>query len=161
MFGTSFISEAGNETFTDLVIQEIENPAEVRITAKDATWFDDLEGILVPFEVEFAINKKNINYNVFAVLLEDGLEGRQHNYFCEYTEDVYGIWGKYGEYGIEAQNDRDQYCTVINNHVARCWAGTSLYGVNGLIPQNVVANNSLHGVYIVKANGKTSKILVK
>lgn len=99
--------------------------------------------------------------DIFAVLLEDGLEGRQHNYFCEYTEDVYGIWGKYGEYGIEAQNDRDQYCTVINNHVARCWAGTSLYGVNGLFPQNVVANNSLHGVYIVKTNGKTSKILVK
>lgn len=158
MFGTSFISEAGNETFTDLVIQEIENPAEVRIKAKDATWFDDLEGILVPFEVEFAINKKNINYNVFAVLLEDGLEGRQHNYFCEYTEDVYGIWGKYGEYGIEAQNDRDQYCTVINNHVARCWAGTSLYGVNGLIPQNVEANRKYEGHVILDWLGETEDL---
>lgn len=158
MFGTSFISEAGNETWTDLVVKEIENPAEVRIKAKEANWYNDLNGILVPFEVEFAINKQNVNYNVFAVLTEDGIEGRQHNYFCDAAEDVYGKWGKYGEYGIEAQQNGDQYCTVMNNHVARCWAGTSFYGVNGLLPREVEANKKYENHVLFDWLGKTEDL---
>ena len=156
MYGPSFVSENGGETWMELVLKEIENPASVEIKATEANYCDDLEGILIPFEVEFALNRQGVHYNVFAILTEDGIQGAQTNYFASATEDIYGVWGAKGEYGLAT--GADGKVDVICNHVARGWSGTSFYGISGKVPETVKAGEKYGNYVIVKNLGDTEEL---
>jgi hypothetical protein len=128
----TFTSESGDYTWLDAFISETETPAEARISIDEAFWGIQDDAFVIPVTVDFAIEKKNINYNVFAVLLEDGLNGTQINNLYTRTDAIFGEWGAGGEKG-------EKSVPVTFNHVARGIAGDSFYGQSGLIPKNVTA----------------------
>lgn len=130
MFSGQFASADRDQTWFDYVSRELETPAELKLDIEKAYYCLENEKLEVKFNVEFAMNKQNINYNIFTVVLENELPSVQTNYFYQQTDPIYGKWGQGGEYG---QN------TVICNsdHVARGIAGSSFYGQNGLIPASV------------------------
>ncbi len=129
MFSSKFASANRDQTWFDYVSRELETPAELKIEILEADYCLESEKYEVKYNVEFAMNKDNINYNIFTVVLENELPSVQHNYFYNQTDPIYGKWGQGGEYG-QAE------VTCKTDHVARGIAGSSFYGENGKIPGN-------------------------
>ena len=130
MYNGQFYTPERNETWFDYVSRELENPAEAKIEIEEAYYCRENEKYEVKFNVEFALNRDNVNYNVFTLVLEDELPGLQTNYFSMMTDPIYGKWGSGGEYGSD-------HVLVNYAHVARGIAGSSFYGQGNLIPRNV------------------------
>lgn len=124
-----FYSPSENETWYDFVAKELAVPTDTKLTIKSADYCLESKQIEVQVDVEFAMDKKNMNYNVFTVVLEDELPGFQTNYFYNSTDPVYGEWGQGGAYG-------EHDVLVMTNHVARGIAGNSFYGEGKKIPAN-------------------------
>lgn len=133
MGDTGFTSSDGT-TWMDMVLEDIANPAEVGINIKEAYYCLENSMLEVPFDVNYAINKNNMYYNVLAIFLEDGLKGRQNSNLYNLTEDIFGEWNATGKYGAEAAENQG-YVVIPMDHVARGIAGTSFYGLSGLLPQ--------------------------
>lgn len=131
-----FVSPEGNKTFTDIVIREFQTQAEADI-ALDNVVYDETTGYLsVTTNVTYAVDMKAANYNVFYVIMEDGLVGNQVNYFYNISHPNLGEWGKGGIYGISST-------PFTYNDVARAIIGTSFNGISGYIPNNITANEPI------------------
>lgn len=139
MNGTAFVSEEGNNTWLDAIINNINNPAEVRVEVPVCEYVEGSNTMAVHVNTDFAIDKTGVHYNAFILVMEDGLVGRQVNGVRDYTDPVYGDWGKNGKYGAEASLDPNGYCVIECDHVARGIAGSSFYGIDNVVPTTVKA----------------------
>ena len=124
----SFTTVTGDETFKDYVVSELQSPAVADIKITEAEFYDGSANIGVKAEVNFAINASDVNYNILTLLVEDGLPGRQSNYFAGQTDPLLGEWATGGSYKNVKYLD-----------VARSISGNSFYGEYGYIPSVVKA----------------------
>lgn len=126
----SFESEAGNVTFKDYVLSELEQLtiADVTIDKYAALYNYNME---VEATVKFALDFDKANYNLLTLVLEDNIMALQTNYFSGNNDPFFGEWGT-GKYG-------SAYPYVTYKDVARGIAGGSFYGESGLIPKSVTA----------------------
>lgn len=138
---TGFTSDK-KETWMDLALEEIADPAEVGINIEKANLCTENNMLEIHFNTDFAIEKKNIYYNVLAIVLESGISARQNNNLYNATEEIWGDWGANGKYGAEAA-ENGGYVQIELAHVARSIAGTSFYGLSGLIPNNVAGGEKI------------------
>ncbi len=124
----------GYTLWKDLVAAEFAKPADAELNAEykingDGT-FD------LPVTLRYALDAKNLNLNVFVVMLEDGIKSYQDNYFASNADPAFGPWGLGGKYGQPTVYD------YIHEDMARaCW-GTSFNGTAGLMPQSMKAGEA-------------------
>lgn len=156
MNGASFVSEHGDQTWLDQVIKEIANPSEARVEAS-CEFIEGTDQMAVQVNTDFAIEKTGIHYNALILVMEDGLKGRQVNGLREYTDPVYGDWGKNGKYGAEAAMDPNGYVVIDCDHVARGIAGSSFYGMEGIVPTSVKAGEKYWSKFVFNVPSKLSK----
>lgn len=119
-------SPEGNETFYDYVLDELSTPAVVGIDIASATVSDGK--INVKADVQFALEADHLAYNIFTLILENGIQGRQTNYASGSTDPFYGEWATAAGHVVTTYND-----------VARGIAGISFNGESGYIPETVTA----------------------
>ncbi len=124
----------GYTLWKDLVAAEFETPADAELTAQykinDDGTFD------LPVTLKYALDAKNLNLNIFVVLLEDGIKSYQDNYFSSYNDPAFGPWGLGGKYGQPTVYD------FTHEDLARaCW-GTTFNGTAGLLPQSMTAGEA-------------------
>lgn len=129
MWNSQFYSAERDKTWYDYVSRELETPAEMKITIDKAEYCTKTEKMQVFYTVDYALNKENMDYNIFTVVLENELPSLQTNYFSEIDNPIYGEWGLGGEYGQHTVSCK-------SNHVARGIDGSSFYGRNGLLPSS-------------------------
>ena len=123
----SLSSEAGDETFADMVAIELETPAYASIEVTGVTVADN--GLVsVDVEAALALTSDDVAYNLLTILTEDGLTGRQTNYLDGQSDPLFGDWRTAG---------RSVYCDY--HDVARTIAGTSFYGESGVLPYSMKA----------------------
>lgn len=139
MLNGTFDGTEDEPTWKDQVVSQLQYPAESRVVINEAYSFAGTQDMGVVFDVEFALDKKNIYYNVLVIAVEDKLSGKQLNGLRYLTEPIYGDWGANGKYGQAAQEDPQGYVRVDCDHVARNIAGESFYGISNLVPREVVA----------------------
>lgn len=132
-----FISEAGNETFMDLVISELAEEAEAEVCISSATFDMELNRLKLNATVRYALDKSAVSANVLFVLLEDKLKGIQHNGRANNTNPIYGDWGKNGIYGGMAAVE------YVYSDVARSILANSINGTSGYIPTSTTSNESI------------------
>ena len=139
MWNGAFYSVERDKTWFDYVSRELETPAEMKIDIEKAYYCLENDKLEVKYNVEFAMNKQNLDYNLFTVVLEDELPSVQTNYFYNNPDPIYGDWGQGGKYG-----QGTIVCT--SNHVARGIDGSSFYGRNGILPSNGVIDEPFSGI---------------
>ncbi len=93
----TFTSPTGNITFTDIMLREIEVPAEASV-AVSAKHNEDLQQITVTSEVTYALDLEGANYKVAYVLLEDSLSGNQRNGCYSWDQKILSEWCNGGVY---------------------------------------------------------------
>jgi len=125
----SYQSASGDESFTDAVLAALENAPEAEISIGDVVLYTGSMTFKIPVDVRFSLDNSNVNYNVFAVVVEDGLVGYQTNYFAGTDIDDPMTWWR-----NEGEKVRYTY-----SNVARGVMDNQLNGVNGYIPKNVTA----------------------
>lgn len=122
-----YISPNGNVTFKDVVLSEISNGTEGEIKIGDATYYSADGIISLPIDVRFSVSRDNALYNIYTCVVEDGLSGRQTNYFKGDSSPIMDWWS--------AQPGKVDY---VYKNVARAMIG-GFYGYSGKIPSNVKA----------------------
>ncbi len=125
----SYLSASGDESFTDAVLAALETAPEAEISIGDVVLYTGSMTFKIPVDVRFSLDNNNVNYNVFAVVVEDGLTGYQTNYFAGTNIDDPMSWWR-----NEAEKVRYTY-----SNVARGIMDNQLNGINGYIPKNVTA----------------------
>ena len=130
----SFNSEAGNETWLDIVQREFEqNPvadADVNITKADM--LTGSKQVVLEGNVNYAVNMSSLNHTLVLVITENNLPGQQHNYFTSNDDPLLGEWGQGGDYG-------QPIVSCVYNHVARRVVDEAYRGLSGIIPVEVAA----------------------
>ena len=107
--------------------------SEADINVKSAVYNTESKTIDIPVMTKFAVDAEGLNLNLFAVILENRLDGAyQVSNLSGYTDPILGEWGQGGEYGKSA-------VPYTYDHVARGIYGTTWNGTGGLIPSNVVS----------------------
>ncbi len=122
-------SPTGDQTFYDYVLQELAEPTVVGIEIGNAVY--DGGKINVDANVEFALDTDRLAYNIFTVVLEDGLQGRQTNYANGSSDPFYGEWATAGAHTMTTYKD-----------VARGIAGFNFNGESGYIPSTVKSSET-------------------
>ncbi|HMI08483.1 MAG TPA: Omp28-related outer membrane protein [Flavobacterium sp.] len=109
-----------------------------KVDVINQTWNPTTRVVTFDAQSIFALDMNNANYNLSAVIVENGVTGttanwRQHNYYTGNTiTDWTGFnWGTYPAYIPAA--------TMVYNHVGRALLG-GFTGVSGSIPASVVYN---------------------
>jgi hypothetical protein len=124
-------SSPDGDTWYDLVMAELEEVALAEISAEFIA--DTVKGTYsIPVHVKYPINATDLNLNLFAVVMEDGLTYFQENYLASYTNPNLGEFGKGGKYGTT-------YAVLTHNDVVRQVVGLSYAGTGGLLPQEMTA----------------------
>ncbi len=122
----------GFTLWKDIVAAEFETPADADVSAEYKV--NEENGTFdLPVTIKYALDAKNLNLNVFVVMLEDGIKSYQENYFSANSDPAFGDWGVNGKYGQSIIYD------YVHHDLARaCW-GTSYSGTAGLLPQSMSA----------------------
>lgn len=121
--------------WADFVEDELSTPAESDISVK-MDYNDATKSFDIPCTIRYALNAKDLNVNLFAVILENNLLGFQENYIAQISNPLFGEWGKGGSKGQAVVYPH------YNHDVARTWIGTTFNGTGGYIPQNVTAGET-------------------
>ena len=145
----SFTSEAGNETFTDAVVRQLQTTPEADISVPLAFYDKGENTIYMSGRARFAVDVPQANYKVSFVLTEDSLKGTQDNAYYNYTDPILGEFGKGGSLGQSRVN-------VTFNHVARGFVG-SFDGLAGLLPSDIKASQD----YTFNTTTSASALLTK
>ncbi len=119
----------------DVFRSEYENPAELAVELK-SSYDETTKAIDVEAQVTSALNKFRTSYNVFAVVVEDGLNTYQKNYLYNVNDPNLGEWGAGGKYASAT------VMPVEAHSVARQTWGTTYNGTNGLIPATLEAGKT-------------------
>ncbi|MBO5748112.1 MAG: Ig-like domain-containing protein, partial [Muribaculaceae bacterium] len=126
-------SNPNDPLWWDAVAAEFKVLSEADINVKSAVYNTESKTIDIPVMTKFAVDAEGLNLNLFAVILENRLDGAyQVNNLSGYTDPILGEWGQGGEYGKSA-------VPYTYDHVARGIYGTTWNGTGGLIPSNVVS----------------------
>ena len=136
-----FISD-GVETWADVISKEMEIPTlgEIEIDKVICHTLDN--ALSVDFSSRFALNLKDVDYNVFVCLLEDNLPGRQQNYLSGVTAPNIGTWG-----------DEAKAVEIDYIDVARQVFDEQYMGINGLIPHDLNAGEVYTGRAVTRLYG--------
>lgn len=132
----SFTSAAGNETWTDILLRELEEGTLVQIDLGKCLYDATQNNIEVPVSVKFAVDMTSANYNVSFIILEDGLMSPQSNYFYNNADPLLGSWGQGGTHG--------SYSLVTYEHVARAVIG-NYGGMSGYLPNGNISSDKDYG----------------
>ena len=126
-------SNPNDPLWWDAVAAEFKVLSEADINVKSAVYNTESKTIDIPVMTKFAVDAEGLNLNLFAVILENRLDGAyQVSNLSGYTDPILGEWGQGGEYGKPA-------VPYTYDHVARGIYGTTWNGTGGLIPSNVVS----------------------
>ncbi|MDE5663296.1 MAG: Omp28-related outer membrane protein [Muribaculaceae bacterium] len=117
----------------DIFRDRYESPAELGIELKSEIIDDTID---VSVQITNALNQYRANYNVFAVIIEDGLTTYQQNYMSKVTDPDLGEWGAGGRYGTPL------VVPVEAHNVARATWGTTFNGTAGLYPTKMMAGET-------------------
>jgi hypothetical protein len=129
--GGYYFTSPNGDVWYDLVMQELEEVAMADISASMIA--DSDKGTLtIPVTVKYALNATDLNFNIFAVVLEDNVTYIQENYLASTSDPNLGEWGAGGKYG-------STYAVVQHNDVVRQVVGLSYAGTGGLLPQEMTA----------------------
>lgn len=123
----NFISPSGDKTFKDMVLSELSNASEGEIKFGDVTYFSGDNAVELPLNLRFSVNRENVIYNIFTCVVENGLSGRQTNYFAGANSPIMEWW--------TLQPGTVDY---TYNNVARAMIG-GFYGQSNLVPTAVKA----------------------
>lgn len=134
----------GYNLWLDYVNAELDVPADAEISAS-VTLSEDEKTFSIPVKVRYALNAKNLNLNLFTVILEDGIVSYQDNNLGSVSEENLGEWGKGGKYENGASN-------ITHNDVVRYCYGDSYNGTAGFLPQSMTAGAE----YTADLNGFTT-----
>ncbi len=157
----SFTSSAGNESWMDQVLSELETDADADIHLAKAEFNRQTGNLEVSTDVTYAITKSGVAANLFFVLLEDGLVGVQTNGRANMADPIYGDWGKNGKYGGQASVQMT-YHDVARAVLAE--SQSSIGGYSGIIPANVKSGEAIRstitfeGVLTALANPLNAKV---
>ncbi len=121
----------GFNLWADYVASEMNKPADADIDATVSV-NEVAQTYSVPVSVKYALSAKNLNLNLFLVILEDGIISFQQSNVGGQTHPIFGEWGKGGRY-----DDAVNY-NVTHNDVVRSTMNT-YNGFGGYLPQTVEA----------------------
>lgn len=126
-------SNPNDPLWWDAVATEFKVLSEADINVKNAVYDTVNKTIDIPVTTKFAVDAEGLNLNIFAVILENRLDGAyQVNGIAGFSDPILGEWGQGGEYGKAA-------VPYTYDHVARGIYGTTWNGTGGLIPTNVAS----------------------
>lgn len=126
-----FTGTEADKTWLDYVQEELSVPADADVEIAPVATDGKLGELVVPVTVRYALDAKDVNVNIFAVVLEDNLPGVQSNNLGGLEGEIYGEWGKGGRYEGSSVN-------ILYKDVAReCITANG--GDQGLLPQNMEA----------------------
>lgn len=125
--GIQYTSPTGDVTFADMVYSELAHLTEGEIKIADPVYYSADKVISLPVDVRFSVSRDNGIYNVITVVLEDGLPGRQSNYYVGSSEPLMEWWG-----------GQPSYVTYTYTNVARALIG-GYYGMSGRVPTSIKA----------------------
>lgn len=117
----------------DIFRERYETPAELGLELKSE--LND-KTVSVKAQITNALNQYRVNYNVFAVIIEDGLLTYQKNYMTNVTDPDLGEWGAGGKYGVPTVSP------IEAHNVSRATWGTTFNGTAGLFPAKMMANET-------------------
>jgi hypothetical protein len=144
------LSSPEGDTWYDLVMAELEEVALADINAECIA--DTTKGTYaIPVHVKYPINATNLNLNLFAVVMEDGLTYFQENYLASYTNPNLGEFGKGGKYGTS-------YAVLTHNDVVRQVVGLSFAGTGNYLPQEMTAGQEYSATLSTSIPGTVTKI---
>jgi len=129
----SYVSEAGNQTFTDILLRELKEQALAKVEIPLCVYDPATNQIAVRSEITYALDVPSANYNIGFVLLEDGRSWKQTNGFVSVDDPILGEWGRGGSCGASP--------TTVYDHMARAVIG-SYIGQGGYIPASVTAGET-------------------
>lgn len=136
----------------DLVRAEMDIPAEMAVNFSSA-YKESSNTVDVEFEVKSALNTVDNNVNIFAVIIENGVDaGYQSNYFSSIESPILGEWGKGGAYASS------YVIPFYADDVVRSTWGTTYNGTGGLIPADLTANESYTGSFSVPVPSTVSNL---
>ncbi len=121
----------GFNLWADYVAKEFQTPADADINAT-VTVDEANNTYSVPVSVKYALNAKNLNLNLFLVILEDGIISFQQNNLGSMADPIFGEWGKGGRYS-DAVNYNVTHKDVVRSNMS------SYNGFGGYLPQTVEA----------------------
>lgn len=126
-------SNPNNPLWWDAVAAEFKVLSEADINVKNAVYDTANKTIDIPVTTKFAVDAEGLNLNLFAVILENSLDGAyQVNGLAGSSDPILGEWGQGGKYG-------QAVVPYTYDHVARGIYGTTWNGTGGLIPTNVAS----------------------
>lgn len=128
-------SGENSDTWLDVVRKEMASPADAEIAFSSA-YDRNANAANVSATVRSALNIANSPLNVFAVVVEDGLETWQQSNVYPYDDPDLGDFGKDGAYGSAF------IMNLIVNDIARTAYGLTFNGTGGLIPSTMKAGES-------------------
>ena len=141
-----------NNLWYDVVVSELNVPTLSDVTA-EAYADDKLNRLIIPVNVRYALDVKNQNLNIFAVVVEDNISQLyQLNYFAESTDPVWGDWGKGGKYGS------GYVLGLAADDVSRMCIGNGFSGTGGLLPQNLNAGQTYSASITANYPGRVENI---
>lgn len=124
-------SETGADilTWLDVFRRELAEPADMDLEIESA-YDAATQTVNAVCSVRNALNVKDSNVNIFAVITENGLTSFQDNGFSSVEDPDLGEWGKGGSNGSLV------YPYTVND-VARGSFGTTYNGTGGLVPSEM------------------------
>lgn len=131
----SFTSESGNETFTDIVNREMEEPTYSDVSIESAVYDANRNMFEVKTKLKYALDMQSLNQNLCYVIVENKLPEYQSNNLYLQTDPFYGEWGKGGQYG-------SANAFYIFNDVARKFV-SSFNGIGGSVPSYAKADEEI------------------
>lgn len=129
----SYVSDEGNQTFTDILLRELREQALAKVEMPLCVYDPTTNQIAVRAEVTYALDVPSANYNIGLVLLENGRSWKQTNGFTAVDDPILGEWGRGGAFGASP--------TTTYDHMARAVIG-SYIGAGGYIPASVTAGET-------------------
>lgn len=139
--GTGIINESTGKDerlWLDIFRSRYEEPAEIAVELKSEQKDDNVH---VKVQVTNALNQHRATYNVFAVVVENGLVTYQKNYLSSVTDTDLGEWGAGGKYG------KPTVAPVEAHSVARATWGTTYNGTAGLFPAQMKADETFEAAF--------------
>ncbi len=131
-FTFSGSAETGDLLWLDLFREQYDTPTDLEIALKSQ--LDEANNTInVEALVTSAINLERTSYNLFAVVVENGIVTAQQNNLYSTKDPLLGEWGAGGIYASPV------VVPYIANDVVRSTWGTTLNGTAGLIPSNLTA----------------------
>lgn len=131
-----YLFNDGASTWSDLVANEFNTPADMELTLGDLVIDEDNQNFTLPLNLRAAINLRNQNLNIFVTVLEDSIRHSQANALYTYSDKALGDWGKDGKYGSPLATG------YYHMDVCRASYGTSFDGTSGFFPQTLTAGET-------------------